>query len=306
MTQETADTFLICPCTGRNLRYLTEAELIVVNSKINNSELFFYPGVTVEKPLSRALVTEHQTYIYPVQNDILFLKKETAIVTKNRTENYLKRISAEVITNFKSQYKFDQATIIDEEVLSNCVLPISSDVIGTLRQYITKSSDVFLSMASESADNIHNVAFNTESRSYVHADFDLKRLQSIKGDLQKGTICVLCDLTALPFAGGSVDAMVSFDLINEYDKATQKLAATEIKRVVNSKGSSVVLFNDSLPLFAERQLKKDEMVKKAKVLMKPWKKVSSSTIHFHPINIPQKPSKSGTFVGKTSLKRQLF
>lgn len=97
MTQENTDySFLICPFTGRNLRLLSEAELSDVNAKIVTNELFFYPGAQVKKPLKRALVTEHQTYIYPILDNIILLKKETAIVAKNRTENYLKRVSDQI------------------------------------------------------------------------------------------------------------------------------------------------------------------------------------------------------------------
>ncbi|MFY0594572.1 methyltransferase domain-containing protein [Roseivirga sp.] len=306
MTQNTADTFLICPFSGRNLRYLTDAELVVVNSRINGGELFFYPGVQVKESLKRALVTEHQTYIYPVDDNIIYLKKETAIVTKNRTKNYLKRVSDTVISSFESIYSFNRKTDSEQVNKLPSVPSMPSDAIASLKQYITKSQNVFVSMCSNNADDVHNLVFNTHFAEYVHADFDLERLKALKSELKKDTTLVLCDPVALPFAQESIDTLVSFDLINEYEKDVEKEAAGEIKRVVCSRGASIVMFNDSLPLNAERQLKKDELVKKAKVLMKPWKKVSSCEIYFHPISATQDSDMSDTFVGKTSLKRQLF
>ncbi|OEK04504.1 methyltransferase domain-containing protein [Roseivirga misakiensis] len=306
MTQNTASTFLICPFTGRSLRYLTEAELVVVNKKINNNELFFYPGVQVQQPLKSALVTEHQTYIYPVQDNILYLKKETAIVTKNRTENYLKRVSEALIVSFEKEYGFNSEKEVEELQTSNCLPSLDSETIAQFKKQITKSGSVFLSVASNNVDDVHNMVFNTNYDEYYHADFDLERLKAVKEDLKQGTKVVLCEPVALPFAEDAVDFMISFDLINEYEKDTQNQSAAEIKRVVSPKGSSVVLFNESLPLHAERMLKKEEMIAKAKILVKPWKKASSAQIHFHPVSSPANSDVSNTIVGKTSLKRQLF
>ena len=65
---------------------MNKRELSAVNDKITNGELYFYPGVPVEEHLKKALVTEHSTYVYPIFDEIICLKKETAIVPKNRTQ----------------------------------------------------------------------------------------------------------------------------------------------------------------------------------------------------------------------------
>lgn len=307
MTQENTDySFLICPFTGRNLRLLSEAELNVINAKIITNELFFYPGAQVKKPLKCALVTEHQTYIYPILDNIILLKKETAIVAKNRTENYLKRVSDNIDTYFDELYNFDENNQEDEAMVQNTVPAMPSEEIARLKQLIPNSSNIFLSIASDNIDDVLNLVFNSKFSKYVHADYDIERLRAVKSDLQKDTLLVLCDNTDLPFSNSSIDAIISFDKINQYEKENQKLISGEISRVLDTAGASIVLFDEDKPLAAERQLKKEQLVKKAQGLMKPWKKIKNPTIYFHPVRGDKGADISSSVVGKTSLKRQLF
>lgn len=307
MTQENIDfNFLICPFTKRNLRFLSDAELKDVNAKIDMNELFFYPGAQVKKPLKRALVTENQTYIYPIFDDIILLKKETAIVAKNRTENYLKRVSDHIISYFDELYDFDEKSHEESLMTKSATAAMPSDEIARLKERLPLSSNIFLSFASDNVDDVHNLVFNSKFTNYVHADFNIERLRSVKGDLQKGTVVVLCDNDDLPFSENSIDAIVSFDHINQYDKESQKAASLEINRVLSTEGASIVLFDADKPLAAERQIKKEQLAKKAHGLMKPWKKVKNPTIYFHPVKGDNRTDITSPAVGKTSLKRQLF
>lgn len=308
MTQGTTDiTFLVCPFTGRNLRLLSQAELKEVNAKIISNELFFYPGAQVKKPLKRALVTEHQTYIYPILDNIVLLKKETAIVAKNRTENYLKRVSDHIISYFDSFYNFEDEDQVEEVVVVNkTVSPMPREEISLLKQQLPNSSNIFVSMASENIDDVHNLVFNGKFSKYVHADFDIERLRSIKSELPNDTLLVLCDNTDLPFSENSIDAIVSFDHINQYDKEDQKSISGEINRVLDSNGVSIIMFDADKPLAADRQVKKDQLAKKAQGLLKPWKKIKNPTIYFHPVKGDIGTDISNPITGKTSLNRQLF
>ena len=308
MTQESTDiTFLNCPFTGRNLRFLSQAELNEVNMKIASNELFFYPGAQVNKPLKQALVTEHQTYIYPILDNIVLLKKETAIVAKNRTENYLKRVSDHIISYFDGLYSFE-AGDQEEEVLgvNKTASLMPSEEISLIKQRLPKSSNVFVSMASDNIDDVHNLVFNCKFRKYVHADFDIDRLRSVKRELPKETLLILCDNTDLPFSDDSIGAIVSFDHINQYDKENQKVISGEMNRVLDADGVSIVMFDADKPLAAGRQLKKDQLAKKAQGLLKPWKKIKNPTIYFHPVNGDKVTDMPSTIAGKTSLNRQLF
>ena len=75
MTGTDSRAFFLCPISGKALRAMSKDELSVVNQKIVNGELYFHPGIQIELKLKQAYITENQTYIYPVVDDILLLKK---------------------------------------------------------------------------------------------------------------------------------------------------------------------------------------------------------------------------------------
>lgn len=284
---------------------MSKDELAVVNQKIVNGELFYYPGIQIEQELEQAYITENQTYFYPVIDDILLLKKDTAVTAKNRTRNPLLRVTEKTIQDFYTEYSLLSRTRNTTPVIP--VLkdkPLSNDQLGELKTLLPKSGDVFMSAVTHDVDALHNLVFNTKFNQYLHIDFSLDRLEAIKPDIRKGTVLVLCENANLPFAENTVDALFSFDYINEYEKADQNLAYHELKRVLKEDGCSVVLYDKAKPLHAQTQLKTDQISKKALGLLAPWKKKKVPSIYFHPVEVNSNSDNSEQLVTKASFGRQ--
>ncbi len=303
MFQEAADyDFLICPFTGRKLRYLSEEELEGVNSKIASGELYFYPGAQVSAPLSRALVSEQKTYVYPIIEDILYLKRETAIVSKNRTSNYLKRADSTRIEEFEKEYgiRMMEGTNSVSESFKVC----SSEELKKFKPGFSKSGKLFVSIGSCDIDAIHNILFNAHFDQNIHIDFSIRKMKLVKDDLKKGTLMILCDKEHLPITDNAVSSMLSLDFINHYEKKDQETVYEEIKRVMSVEGSSVVSYDKSKPLHAKTRLKADLLSKKAFGIIKPWKTVKIPTISFFGLNTSNHQLSAEPIVSKTSLNRQ--
>lgn len=297
-------SYLICPFTGRKLRFLSDKELEVINIRIGNGELYFHPGIQVSTPLTQALVTEHQTYIYPVFNDIFYLKRETAIVAKNRTENYLKRISNTVIENFEAKYNFNNSGLPSKHETKIKPNRLASELAGSLRDKLPKRGNHFVSMCSNDIDAIHNLVFGTEYKHYIHVEFELSNLSKVSSDLKDKTVLVLADNGHLPFAPESIDALISFDPINQYNKVDQKVIYEDLKRAMNADGASIVLFDNERPLHTKVLLGADKLSKTARSMVMPWKKAKLPTFHFEGVQLDRVTKGSDQIVSKTSLNRQ--
>jgi uncharacterized protein YbaR (Trm112 family) len=102
------EEFLVCAFSRKPLRFMTEKELVTINAKLKEEQLFFYCGAPVNFELSAALVSETLVYVYPVIDDIVYLQKQTAIVSKNRTLNPLKRVDQREIDQFYIDFGFSE------------------------------------------------------------------------------------------------------------------------------------------------------------------------------------------------------
>jgi len=308
MEQNTlGEIFLSCPFTRKGLRLMSKAELTTVNEKVTAGELLFYPGVPVEVKLKKAFVTEHSTYIYPVFEDIICLKKETAIVPKNRTQNPLLRVSEKVVDTFYTFYRLRRK---DKSKDAQAYVPsakVSNEKLGTLKKLLPREGGVLVSSCNDSIDAVHNLIFSLQYQQVVHFDHSFERLKLLKAELKKDAMLVLGDVDKLPFSDASLSAVFSFDDVAQYEKADQKLIYDELKRSLSPEGSSVMLFNKNKKLHAEANVKSDKMMSKARSILKPWKKEKVAEIHFHGIEVEHDHADfDQSFISKTSLGRQMM
>lgn len=284
---------------------MTGEELVLINQKIAGGELYYHSGLQVQIELKQALVTDNHTYFYPIVDDVLFLRKETAVAGKNRVKNPLLRLTETDVELFFKEFSSLKPNASQERVhVPNCT-DISNDKLKELQTLLPKAGDVFMSAVSQDTDALHNLVFNTQFNHYLHVDFSLDRLNAVKQEVKKGTIMVLCEMGDLPFETDSIDALFSFDHINSYDKPEQNKVYEELKRVLKGDGSSIVLYAKDKPLHAQAQLKTDQLTKKALGIFAPWKKKKVPTIYFHPVQPSSNGGNSEELYGKTSFGRQL-
>ncbi len=275
---------MVCPFTKKSLRLMTEKELISFNAQIKHGDLFFYPGAPVNIELKAALVTANQTYVYPIIDNIRYLQRKTAIVSKNRTDNHLRRVPQDEIDLFYKTYGLGVDNSIEKSSKKLNSNPISQEKVTQLGRLLPKGGECFMSVVTHDVDSIHNLTYGRSFKHYFHMDFSLPRLLAVKDELPNETILVLGDVDHLPFSDSAVEALFSFDYINNYDKEVQSLAYEELKRCLKPDGVSIMLYDNSKPMHASGQLKADQRSKKALGVIAPWKKIKLPNIFFYPIN----------------------
>lgn len=303
MPDSVLNNVLFCPFSSRKLRLLSETELASVNSKINKGELFFYPGVKVEDELTSALVTEHQSYIYPIFDNVIFLKRETAIVARNRTENAHKRVSDVVVEAFNNEY-----LRTNDSPLSACESEfegaLSLEDLPVLKGRLSKKGGLLLTGCSSSVDHILNLNFGIDYKQHVHFDDSIQRLRSVSSELTEQTLLVLCDKTHLPFDQDSIDSVFTFGFVNDLSKEDQKLMYSELKRVLSAEGQSISFYNAQKPLHVTSILKSDLIAKKTLKVVTPWKKIKMPKIYLHPLYLSETRQNDQKTTAKTSFRRQ--
>ena len=94
----------ICPFIWLELIELNKFELSLINSKISDGLYFYHHGAPVNTKLKKAFICNKRFYIYPVFEDMVYLKKLTAIVPKNRTLEANKRVSKDSAEAFYKEF----------------------------------------------------------------------------------------------------------------------------------------------------------------------------------------------------------
>lgn len=73
---------LACPATHRKLHPLGPDKLQLLNNRIASGRAIYVNGDTIVSPLQAALVTDNDTLIYPVEEDIPVLLVERGIAAR--------------------------------------------------------------------------------------------------------------------------------------------------------------------------------------------------------------------------------
>jgi uncharacterized protein YbaR (Trm112 family) len=277
------EDFLVCAFSNKSLRFMTEKELAVVNAQLHDRQLFFYCGAPLNFELTSALMSETQAYIYPVIDDIIYLQKQTAIVSKNRTHNPLKRVTQKDTDQFYQDFGFSDNPDLNfpKDLRSH---KLGESHISELASLLPKKGNSFLSISTHDVDAIHNLTYRNSYGLHFHMDFSLGRLKAIQCDLPQNTIFVLGEMNCLPFKNDSIDGLISFDYLNNYEKEVQNQAYLELKRCLKEDGVSILLYDKAKPLVPKNQLKSDQLSKKAFSIVAPWKKIQLPNIIFYPID----------------------
>ena len=70
---------LCCPITRRPLACLDANTLTLINTAITDGKVRNHGGISLDKPLSAALVTPEGDLVYPVRDDVPILLEEECI-----------------------------------------------------------------------------------------------------------------------------------------------------------------------------------------------------------------------------------
>lgn len=84
-------TQLVCPVSKLGLHLLKDDQLVYLNAEINAGNIRNMAGEKITEPFKQALITENQTMIYPLIEDVPLLVESKGIDTSQMQQWNLHR-----------------------------------------------------------------------------------------------------------------------------------------------------------------------------------------------------------------------
>jgi ubiquinone/menaquinone biosynthesis C-methylase UbiE/uncharacterized protein YbaR (Trm112 family) len=243
-------SILKCPITGNELRLLQADEIGSLNERIVKGEVVQTDGKTFTEALVQGLVTTDQAYIYPILKDIVLLLKDLALVGPNgKVLEDMMSDDKKLVKNFYDQrgWHANAAGDYEDAVIFEDLREVSKDYLkkchDRVSRFLNKSGKYLLDAASGALQFKDYLQYSEHYQYRVCVDLSFQALTEVKRKLGSKAICVLCDMTNMPFKDGVMDGFVSLNTVYHIPKDEQATAIRELFRVLAPKGKGVVVYD---------------------------------------------------------------
>jgi ubiquinone/menaquinone biosynthesis C-methylase UbiE/uncharacterized protein YbaR (Trm112 family) len=240
---------LKCPITGNAVRTLTEPELADLNSKIALGTVFQADGQIFGETVQKGLISTDGAYIYPIINEIILLLKDLAIVDSG--EKVIRdTMSADkkLVQDFynKRGWHTDAEGNYEDAVIFEDLREVSKDYLkkchDRVSRYLNPTGDYMLDAASGALQYDDYLQYSAGYKYRVCVDLSFQALSEVKKKLGDKALCVLCDMTNMPFKDNVMNGFISLNTIYHIPKDEQAKAIQELFRVLAIKGNGVVVY----------------------------------------------------------------
>jgi ubiquinone/menaquinone biosynthesis C-methylase UbiE len=242
-------SILKCPFTGGDLRALLPMEIEAINRKITNGELWQADGKPVPGPLTEALISANGDYIFPIVKSIILLLKDLALV-QSRDKLLIQTIGSDkqLVKDFydeKGWFANEQGDYEDAVIFED-LRDVTKDYIkkchDRVSRFLNPSGTYMLDAASGALQFPDYLQYSANYKYRVCVDFSFQALSEAKKKLGEKGICVLADMTNMPFKDASIDGFVSLNTIYHIPKDEQLTAMKELYRILASHGKGVIVY----------------------------------------------------------------
>jgi ubiquinone/menaquinone biosynthesis C-methylase UbiE/uncharacterized protein YbaR (Trm112 family) len=243
-------SILKCPITGQELRVLRPEEIASLNEKIVQGAVLQTDGKAFAESLEQGLVTADQSYIYPILKDIVLLLKDLALVgPQGKVLEDLMSDDKKLVKNFYDQrgWHANAAGDYEDAVIFEDLRGVSEDYLkkchDRVARFLNPSGDYMLDAASGALQFKDYLQYSAQYKYRVCVDLSFQALSEVKRKLGPKAICVLCDMTNMPFKDGVMGGFVSLNTIYHIPKDEQATAIKELYRVLARGGKGVVVYD---------------------------------------------------------------
>jgi ubiquinone/menaquinone biosynthesis C-methylase UbiE/uncharacterized protein YbaR (Trm112 family) len=243
-------SILKCPVTSRDLRLLTSEEISSLNEKIKSGRLLQADGKQFTEALQQGLINEDGSYVYPIIREIVLLMKDLAL-TDNPERIFADTLSDDkkLVKNFYDQrgWHANEAGNYEDAVIYEDLRRVSRDYIrkchDRVSRYLNPTGKYMLDAASGALQYTDYLQYSANYQYRVCVDFSFQALSEAKRKLGPKGICVLCDMTNMPFKDQVMDGFVSLNTIYHIPKDEQATAVRELYRLLEPGGKGVVVYD---------------------------------------------------------------
>lgn len=242
-------SILKCPITGKDLRALQADEISIINQKSANNQLWQAGGNPFTEKIEKGLCSVDGAFIYPIIKEIVILLKDLALVdSQNKIIKDTIDEDKQLVQNFYNQKGWftDEEGNYEDAVIFEDLRPFAQDYLtkchNRVSRYLNPSGTYMVDAASGALQFKDYLQYSANYKYRVCVDFSFQALSECKRKLGDKALCVLADMTNMPFKDGAVDGFVSLNTIYHIPKDQQATAIKELYRMLKTGGKGVVVY----------------------------------------------------------------
>ncbi|HXB02508.1 MAG TPA: class I SAM-dependent methyltransferase [Opitutaceae bacterium] len=238
---------LRCPITGNPLSILTPEELAENNRRLEARTVLHRDGTPARTPLTFALGTPQRSEIYRVEDSIVWLLADLALVAANAIQTASIAAEKKVVQSFYDEYGWvksesglfnDTVQFTDTRACAQAYQRYCNTRIG--REL--SGGKYLLDVASGSIPHTEYLEFSRHYDVRICVDFSIRALREARAKLGDAGLYLLGDITRLPLASGAVDAVISLHTVYHVPQTEQTAAVDELVRVTKPGGRVVIVY----------------------------------------------------------------
>jgi ubiquinone/menaquinone biosynthesis C-methylase UbiE/uncharacterized protein YbaR (Trm112 family) len=245
---------LRCPVTRGALRELGAAEIEEANNRIARGALLRRDGTLVRREIGSGFISSDCRFLYPVEDGIVILLQNLAIVLDERNPAKDKRDAALRSEKQDVQLFYDEIGwqgneedgFVDTQRYED-LRPVSMEYVQKCRlrvkKYIKPAGGYILDVASGPIQFPEYRSYSSSYEIRICIDLSFRALREAKRKLGSKCVYLLADVTNLPLKNDVVDAVVSLHTIYHVPKEEQRKAFEEIYRVLAPRSSAVIVYS---------------------------------------------------------------
>ncbi|MFA6289033.1 MAG: class I SAM-dependent methyltransferase [Opitutaceae bacterium] len=239
---------LRCPITGQTLSILTPDELAGINRLLEARAKLHRDGSPARTPLTAALGTPSRGEIYRIEESIVWLLSDLALVDAGAVQAAAITAERKVVQSFYDEYGWvktdgglfnDTAMFTDPRAFARDYVTCCNHRIG--REL--PGGRYLLDVASGPIPHAEYLGFSRHYDIRICVDFSIRALREARAKLgDNAGLYVLGDITKLPLASDAIDDVISLHTIYHVPRAEQTTAVNELVRVTKRGGRVVIVY----------------------------------------------------------------
>lgn len=238
---------LRCPITGDPLSILSPEELAESNQRLETRTVLHRDGTPARTPLAFALGTPQRSEIYRVEDSIVWLLADLALVAANTIQAGTIAAERKVVQSFYDDYGWRKAETglfndtVEFTATHPCAQGYQQYCDGRIGRELS-GGKYLVDVASGAIPHAGYLEFSRHYEVRICVDFSIRALREAQAKLGDAGLYLLGDITRLPLAPGSVDDVISLHTIYHVPQAEQTAAVDELVRVTKQGGRVVIVY----------------------------------------------------------------
>jgi SAM-dependent methyltransferase len=238
---------LRCPLTGQSLSILSDDELSEVNRRLETRAVLHRDGTPARTPLTFALGTPRRTEIYRVEESIIWLLSDLALVDATAVHTAAITVERKVVQSFYDEYGWAKSTdgFFNDTSQFTDTRPFAREYQRYCNARIGRELSggrFLLDVASGAIPHAEYLEFSRHYETRICVDFSIRALREARAKLGDAGLYLLADITRLPLAADTIDNVISLHTVYHVPRAEQTAAINELVRVTKHGGRVVVVY----------------------------------------------------------------